>query len=74
MRSAPQFAVTLLIYEMLQRIFYIDFGGPNGGNGAHAAVSPKHALHDHRKPIRPVDLVHRVDRAGGLCLPRFKQK
>ncbi|KAI6230392.1 Calcium-binding carrier protein Aralar1 [Aphelenchoides fujianensis] len=26
-RSSPQFAVTLLTYELLQRLFYVDFGG-----------------------------------------------
>ena len=26
-RSAPQFGVTLFTYEVLQRMFYIDFGG-----------------------------------------------
>lgn len=26
-RSSPQFGVTLLTYELLQRVFYIDFGG-----------------------------------------------
>ncbi len=26
-RSSPQFGVTLLTYEMLQRLFYVDFGG-----------------------------------------------
>lgn len=26
-RSAPQFGFTLLTYELLQRIFYVDFGG-----------------------------------------------
>lgn len=26
-RSAPQFGFTLLTYEILQRLFYIDFGG-----------------------------------------------
>ena len=26
-RSAPQFGVTLMTYEMLQRLFYVDFGG-----------------------------------------------
>uniref|UniRef100_A0A7E5A194 Calcium-binding mitochondrial carrier protein Aralar1 n=1 Tax=Panagrellus redivivus TaxID=6233 RepID=A0A7E5A194_PANRE len=31
-RSSPQFAVTLLTYELLQRLFYVDFGGtrPSG--------------------------------------------
>ncbi|KAL3315586.1 Calcium-binding mitochondrial carrier protein Aralar1 [Cichlidogyrus casuarinus] len=27
LRSSPQFGVTLLVYEMLQRTFYVDFGG-----------------------------------------------
>lgn len=26
-RSSPQFGVTLLTYEILQRLFYVDFGG-----------------------------------------------
>lgn len=26
-RSSPQFGVTLVTYELLQRFFYIDFGG-----------------------------------------------
>jgi hypothetical protein len=27
LRSSPQFGVTLMAYEILQRLFYIDFGG-----------------------------------------------
>ena len=27
LRNAPQFGVTLVLYELLQRVFYIDFGG-----------------------------------------------
>ena len=26
-RSSPQFGVTLVTYELLQRTFYVDFGG-----------------------------------------------
>ncbi len=26
-RSSPQFGVTLFTYELLQRVFYVDFGG-----------------------------------------------
>ncbi|CAD5210910.1 unnamed protein product [Bursaphelenchus okinawaensis] len=40
-RSSPQFAVTLLTYELLQRVFYVDFGGtrPTGSEvSAHASV------------------------------------
>ena len=38
-RSSPQFAVTLLTYEVLQRVFYVDFGGsrPIGSEGAASA-------------------------------------
>ena len=27
MRSSPQFGVTLVTYEILQRLFFVDFGG-----------------------------------------------
>ena len=26
-RSSPQFGITLVTYEVLQRMFYVDFGG-----------------------------------------------
>ena len=26
-RSSPQFGITLVTYELLQRVFYVDFGG-----------------------------------------------
>ena len=31
-RSAPQFGVTLVLYEFIQRVFFVDFGGtkPSG--------------------------------------------
>lgn len=33
-RSSPQFGFTLLTYEMLQRMFSVDFGGPKlAGSG-----------------------------------------
>lgn len=36
LRSAPQFGFTLLTYEVLQRFFYVDFGGrrPAGSDTA----------------------------------------
>ena len=32
LRSAPQFGVTLVMYELIQRVFFVDFGGskPSG--------------------------------------------
>jgi len=49
-RSSPQFGVTLVTYEVLQRFFYIDFGGtrPSGqtaevsGSAAIASSNPDH--------------------------------
>lgn len=74
LRSAPQFAVTLLIYEMLQRIINIDFGTPSSKRSTTSATQPKTILNDQQSRIRPVELVHRIDHLGGLCLPRFKAK
>lgn len=76
MRSAPQFAVTLLIYEILQRIFKVDFGGQNNSNGgsSHPNIPPKKMANDVRTDMRPFELVHHVDHMGGLCFPRFKAK
>jgi solute carrier family 25 (mitochondrial aspartate/glutamate transporter), member 12/13 len=41
-RSSPQFGVTLVTYEVLQRMFYIDFGGsrPTGNNVCVAVYGP----------------------------------
>merc|ERR1719382_2228771 len=49
-RSSPQFGITLVTYELLQRFFYIDFGGtrPSGqtaevsGSAAIASSNPDH--------------------------------
>lgn len=39
-RSAPQFGFTLLTYEVLQRAFYVDFGGrrPTGSEAPPPAI------------------------------------
>lgn len=39
-RSAPQFGFTLLTYEVLQRLFYVDFGGrrPTGSETSPAIM------------------------------------
>lgn len=71
-RSAPQFAVTLLIYEMLQRFFDIDFGGPT--SRANQTIKTKKTAYDEQTLMRPFLLVNRVDKRGGLCIPQFKPK
>ena len=40
-RSSPQFGITLVTYEILQRMFYIDFGGTRpAGSEAEAPAGP----------------------------------
>uniref|UniRef100_A0A915I026 EF-hand domain-containing protein n=1 Tax=Romanomermis culicivorax TaxID=13658 RepID=A0A915I026_ROMCU len=56
-RSSPQFGVTLMVYELLQRVFYVDFGG-NRPAGSEVAVPT--TLTDH--------LSHNPDHAGGYRL------
>lgn len=40
-RSAPQFGFTLLTYEVLQRLFYVDFGGRRPAGSEPAPQPPK---------------------------------
>lgn len=76
-RSSPQFGVTLVTYELLQRWLYIDFGGhrPTGSE-----PTPKPAIKD--LPSVTADHVGGyhlaaatfagVERKFGLHLPKFK--
>ncbi|TSK42098.1 Calcium-binding mitochondrial carrier protein Aralar1 [Bagarius yarrelli] len=76
-RSSPQFAVTLVTYELLQRWFYVDFGGhrPSGSE-----PTPKSRISE----LPPVNAEHvggyrlaaatfaGVESKFGLHLPKFK--
>ncbi|XP_064800845.1 electrogenic aspartate/glutamate antiporter SLC25A12, mitochondrial-like isoform X2 [Oncorhynchus masou masou] len=76
-RSSPQFGVTLVTYELLQRWFYIDFGGhrPTGSE-----PTPKSRISD----LPPISADHvggyrlaaatfaGVENKFGLHLPKFK--
>ncbi|KAI5107195.1 calcium-binding mitochondrial carrier protein Aralar1 [Silurus meridionalis] len=76
-RSSPQFGVTLLTYELLQRWFYIDFGGhrPTGSD-----PTPKSRISE----LPPLSAEHiggyrlaaatfaGVESKFGLHLPKFK--
>jgi len=74
-RSSPQFGVTLVTYEMLQRYLYIDFGGsrPTGGVAeATAGVAVKSDNPDHvggYQLARPI--FTGVETKFGLMLPKF---
>jgi len=77
-RSSPQFGVTLVVYEMLQRYLYIDFGGsrPTGGvSEATAGVALKSDNPDHvggYQLARPI--FTGVETKFGLMLPKFSRQ
>lgn len=75
-RSSPQFGVTLLTYELLQRLLYIDFGGrrPEG-----SAAKPTHLMEglsrnpDHIGGYRlALATFDGMESRLGLCLPKFR--
>ncbi|KAM6348925.1 electrogenic aspartate/glutamate antiporter SLC25A12, mitochondrial isoform 2-T4 [Alca torda] len=76
-RSSPQFGVTLVTYELLQRWFYIDFGGlkPSGSE-----PTPKTRISD-LPPINPEHIggyrlatatFAGIENKFGLYLPKFR--
>ncbi|KAF3699205.1 Calcium-binding mitochondrial carrier protein Aralar1 [Channa argus] len=76
-RSSPQFGVTLVTYELLQRWFYIDFGGHRP---AGSEPTPKSRISE----LPPINADHAggyrlaaatfagVENKFGLHLPKFK--
>ncbi|KAH8311377.1 hypothetical protein KR044_005989, partial [Drosophila immigrans] len=79
-RSSPQFGVTLFTYELLQRLFYVDFGGnqPKGSQSAKLAA-PLHNTLGTAEPRADhiggynaaVPLLAGIESKFGLYLPRF---
>ncbi|XP_068152109.1 calcium-binding mitochondrial carrier protein Aralar1 isoform X1 [Drosophila tropicalis] len=76
-RSSPQFGVTLVTYELLQRMFYVDFGGSQPkGSEAHKLATPLDSklsgTDDHIGGYKAaVPLLAGVESKFGLYLPRF---
>ncbi|XP_022211011.2 calcium-binding mitochondrial carrier protein Aralar1 isoform X1 [Drosophila obscura] len=76
-RSSPQFGVTLVTYELMQRLFYVDFGGtqPRGSELHKPATSLESAAigtQDHIGGYKAaVPLLAGVESKFGLYLPRF---
>lgn len=77
LRSSPQFGVTLVTYELLQRMFYVDFGGTQP-TGSEVKKSKSMDVNVHR--INPdhiggyraaVPMLNGIESKFGLCLPRF---
>lgn len=76
-RSSPQFGVTLVTYELLQRMFYVDFGGSRPTGSEHLV---KASNEDLQKNISPdhvggyraaVPMLNGIETKFGLSLPRF---
>lgn len=75
-RSSPQFGVTLLTYELLQRTLYVDFGGsrPTGSEFKVASLGGDKALAnvDHVGGYSvSVPIFSGIESKFGLCLPKF---
>nr|CAD2202693.1 unnamed protein product [Meloidogyne enterolobii] len=79
LRSSPQFGVTLLTYELLQRLFYVDFGGnrPSGSEtSTHATMLDQASANPHH--IGGYKLAAAtfsgIEHKFGLFLPRFERR
>jgi len=75
-RSSPQFGVTLATYELLQRVFYVDFGGmrPVGEKAEmlQTVVIPSHPDHiGGYKIAKPI--FDGVESKFGIFLPKVKK-
>uniref|UniRef100_A0A914QAS4 Uncharacterized protein n=1 Tax=Panagrolaimus davidi TaxID=227884 RepID=A0A914QAS4_9BILA len=76
-RSSPQFAVTLLTYELLQRVFYVDFGGSRPtGSEASVAASLSDSYSDKTDHVGGYKLAAAtfsgIEHKFGLFLPKFE--
>ncbi|KAH9514273.1 hypothetical protein Btru_028563 [Bulinus truncatus] len=75
-RSSPQFGVTLLTYELLQRMLYVDFGGsrPEGSEAKSVHLeevlsrNPDH-IGGYRMALATFD---GIETKFGLMLPKFR--
>nr|CAD7411705.1 unnamed protein product [Timema cristinae]CAD7433287.1 unnamed protein product [Timema monikensis] len=78
-RSSPQFGVTLATYEVLQRLFFVDFGGTRP-TGSEMNV-PSTGVADEMKSTHPdhiggyqvaLPIFSGIETKFGLCLPKFQ--
>ncbi|KAK8384570.1 hypothetical protein O3P69_014268 [Scylla paramamosain] len=75
-RSSPQFGVTLVTYEVLQRLFYVDFGGtrPQGSEAQlpASAADLRSTNPDHVGGYKvAVPIFRGIESKFGLFLPRY---
>lgn len=78
LRSSPQFGVTLMTYELLQRVFYVDFGGsrPEGSEAKSVKMEENLSRNpDHIGGYRlATTTFDGIETKFGLMLPKFKPK
>uniref|UniRef100_A0A6B2EDA3 Putative mitochondrial solute carrier n=1 Tax=Phlebotomus kandelakii TaxID=1109342 RepID=A0A6B2EDA3_9DIPT len=76
-RSSPQFGVTLVTYELLQRLFVVDFGGnrPTGSDVKKVQTMEPTVFKQNPDHIggyqAAVPIVNGIETKFGLSLPRF---
>ncbi|XP_020710506.1 calcium-binding mitochondrial carrier protein Aralar1 isoform X4 [Athalia rosae] len=79
LRSSPQFGVTLFTYELLQRLFVVDFGGSRP-TGSEQKV-PTTGMADEIRSTNPdhiggyqvaLPIFTGIESKFGLCLPRYQ--
>uniref|UniRef100_A0A1B0DEE9 Uncharacterized protein n=2 Tax=Phlebotomus papatasi TaxID=29031 RepID=A0A1B0DEE9_PHLPP len=76
-RSSPQFGVTLVTYELLQRLFVVDFGGnrPTGSDVKKVKTVEPTVFKQNPDHIggyqAAVPIVNGIETKFGLSLPRF---
>lgn len=76
-RSAPQFGFTLLTYEILQRVFYVDFGGrrPTGSESVgEKIVGTSHNPNHIGGYQLALSTFNGMESKFGLYFPRIKTK
>ncbi|CAD5119751.1 DgyrCDS8346 [Dimorphilus gyrociliatus] len=75
LRSSPQFGVTLMAYELLQRFFYVDFGGrrPAGSELKPSAEERLPENPDHIGGFRVACATFEgIETKFGISFPKFK--
>ena len=78
-RSSPQFGVTLVSYELLQRIFYVDFGGtrPSGSEQYKPTLLQPTSVRNENPDLiggyrAALPILNGIETKFGLSLPRFR--
>merc|ERR1712038_1692004 len=74
-RSSPQFGVTLVVYELLQRTFYIDFGGSRPSGSEAEVPAGRAQLSNHPAHVGgfqvAMPIFSGIESKFGLVLPKF---